>query len=257
MLCSLRVMVMLFNSDELTFQILNVDQFSHVAGFFCVEARPFAALSYRLSGSATFEINGSSFKSYPGNILYLPDGVDYSAEYTDGESIVVHLLGCNYRQVEYYVLHNPRYLERLFIEMLEDWRATHRINRVKAAVYTLLQELEDDQVKNYGAALSTCLSYLQEHFRDPMLKVSDLCRIGGISESVLYRKFQMYFAVSPKQYILRMRLNYAMQLLARGDESVRNISNLSGFKDEKYFSRIIKERFGEPPSFFLGLGSRT
>lgn len=221
-----------------------------------MDARPFSALSFRVCGSAAFEVGDMVFQSCPGNILFLPSGVNYSARYTDGESIVVHLAGCNYRQVEYYTLHNPRYLQKMFSSMLDDWRTSLRVNKVKAAIFSILHTLEEDQAQNYGDALNDCLSYIQEHFCDPELKISDLCLISGISESVLDRRFQMCFGLSPKQFILKMRLNYAIQLLTRGNDSVRNVSRLAGFRDEKYFSRIVKERFGQSPSAFLGLGPR-
>lgn len=41
---------MIYNFEGLSFQILTVDRFSHKDGCFKVKERPYAALSFRLSG---------------------------------------------------------------------------------------------------------------------------------------------------------------------------------------------------------------
>ena len=47
---------MIYNFDNLSFQILTVDRFFHQKGFFEVNTRPYAALSFRVSGTGDFEI---------------------------------------------------------------------------------------------------------------------------------------------------------------------------------------------------------
>ena len=47
---------MLYNFDELSFQILTIDRFLHKEGIFQVKERPYAALSFRVSGTGNFKI---------------------------------------------------------------------------------------------------------------------------------------------------------------------------------------------------------
>ena len=42
---------MIYNFDELAFQVLTVDRFYHHKGTYSVKARPYAALSFRVSGT--------------------------------------------------------------------------------------------------------------------------------------------------------------------------------------------------------------
>ena len=62
------------------------------------------------------------------------------------------------------------------------------------------------------------------------------------------RAFLQHFGVSPKQYIIKLRMNKALQLLVENKLSVKEISFLCGFSDDKYFSRAFREKYGYPPS---------
>ncbi|MDY6313601.1 MAG: helix-turn-helix transcriptional regulator [Clostridia bacterium] len=95
-----------------------------------------------------------------------------------------------------------------------------------------------------------CIAYINDNFCNPDLKIPDICRIGHISEATLRRKFLMYREMSPKQYLMKLRMNKALTLLVKGEYSVKEISRISGFNDEKYFSRIFKKTYSLPPSSF-------
>ena len=110
--------------------------------------------------------------------------------------------------------------------------------------------LEQFYLENRGTYLSSCLSYLENHFQDASLRLCDLCRAGSFSESSLRRAFCRSFGLSPKQYLLEKRLRFAASLLAEKQISVKEAAFAAGFTDEKYFSRCMKKKYGAPPSAF-------
>ena len=89
---------------------------------------------------------------------------------------------------------------------------------------------------------------MDEHFRDPNLNIEAVCNIGFMSVSSLQRAFNKYLRVSPKQYLIRLRMNHALNLLTMNELSVKEIAFACGFTDEKYFSRAFKKRYGYPPT---------
>jgi hypothetical protein len=91
---------MIYNFDNLIFQILTVDRFYHNKGIFNVKARPYAALSLRVAGTGEFKIGGKSFVTAPGDILFIPADAPYEVEYSVSESIVANLECCNYTEPE-------------------------------------------------------------------------------------------------------------------------------------------------------------
>ena len=53
---------------------------------------------------------------------------------------------------------------------------------------------------------------------------------------------------SPMQYILSIRINNAVSLLETTDYNVTEISNIVGYDNPLYFSRIFKKQKGVSPS---------
>ena len=97
-------------------------------------------------------------------------------------------------------------------------------------------------------AVENCVRYIDEHYCDPKLDVEMLCDISFLSVSSLQRAFARCLAMSPKQYLIQLRMNRALELLTKNELSVKEISVACGFTDEKYFSRAFKKRYGYPPS---------
>ena len=242
---------MIYNDDELSFQILIVDRFFHKKGVFDVDSRPYAAFSFRLTGDAKFEIAGKSFYVKSGDILYIPANMPYKVEYSCSESIVVHFSDCSYQEPENITPENPTAMEACFQRLLESWNETGSVNGAKSAVYDILERISrDKKMAASDTALFNCVRYLEEHAFDVDMDVEEICRIGFMSASSLQRAFNEHFGMSPKQYLIKLRMSQALTLLAEGTLSVKEISDACGFRDDKYFSRAFKRKYGYPPSHF-------
>ena len=242
---------MLYNFDELTFQILTVGLFSHKTGFYEVSPRPYAAVSFRLSGTGRFEIDGKQFTSSKGDVLFLPANMGYKVEYSPSESIVVHFSDCNYCEAENVSSGNTRLMEEMFRDLLQKWEEAGSINGAKAAVYTILDRLSDNKKRlENDTAFQSCLQYLEHHAFDADLKMDAVCRAGFMSPSGMQRTFHQHYGMSPKAYLSKLRMSRALSLLAQNLLSVGEIAEACGFRDEKYFSRAFKTAYGYPPSKF-------
>lgn len=242
---------MIYNFDDLSFQILTVDRFFHKAGVFEVKARPHAAFSFRVSGMGRFEVANKSFTVKEGDVLFLPANTPYKVEYSVSESIVVHFIDCNYDETENISLENQAAIEVRFNRLLESWREKRSVNAVKAGVYEILERISNDKkMAMSNTAFANRVRYMEEHFCDPELDIEAVCRFGFMSASSMQRAFLEHFGISPKQYLTKLRMNRALALLAEGNCSVKEIAEACGFRDEKYFSRAFKKKYGYPPSHF-------
>lgn len=102
---------------------------------------------------------------------------------------------------------------------------------------------------NSSQLLSPAIAYLQEHLFDPTLKISKLHTLCNVSDTYFRRLFITRFGISPKQYVLRKRLQKAKALLDHGEHnSIAQVAALSGFEDPLYFSKLFRQRYGFPPS---------
>lgn len=240
---------MLDNYDDLLFQILTVDRFFHKKGEFHVAARPYAALSFRDSGTGTFKIGNKTLHTKPGDVLFIPSNASYEVEYSTSESIVVNMAYCNYSEAEVFELQPKSDVAILFSHLLAEWQEHHSFNRAKATIYTILERIREyNKTKIENTALAECIQYIELNFCDAELDIKNICNARFLSRSSLYRLFVNYFSMSPKEYIIKLRMNKAVMLLVESDLSIKEISSVCGFSDDKYFSRVFKNTYGYPPS---------
>ncbi len=71
-----------------------------------------------------------------------------------------------------------------------------------------------------------------------------------VSVSYLSHAFKKVYGVGMTQYINQVRLEKAKELLIHSSLSVSEIARQTGFRDEKYFSRLFHRTVGCPPSQF-------
>ena len=238
---------MIYNFDELSFQILTVDRFFHKDGFFKVKARPYAALSLRTKGTGRFKIGERSFLTKQGDVLFLPADTPYEVDYSVSESIVVHLKQCNYREAE--LFEGVSGVTSHFSLLREDWETLHSTLRAKAGIYSILEKIKSIKESSMeSTAFFTVLDYVKMHFCDDVLDIATLCKIGFISPSSLRRMFLQYLGMPPKEYVVKLRMEKALRLLTENRLTVRQIAVACGFSDEKYFARAFKQKHGYPPS---------
>ncbi len=77
--------------------------------------------------------------------------------------------------------------------------------------------------------------------------LSDLCKV---SYSYVKKLFMQKFKVSPKRYIVSLKMNYACELIKYGEYSVSKIAEMCGYPDIYAFSHQFKLEFGQSPTEF-------
>jgi YesN/AraC family two-component response regulator len=70
-----------------------------------------------------------------------------------------------------------------------------------------------------------------------------------INPSYLSREFSKYFGdLSFGEYIRKMRIEKAQELMNDAAYSLTEIAYLTGFSDQSHFTRIFKKHTGQSPS---------
>lgn len=93
---------------------------------------------------------------------------------------------------------------------------------------------------------------IQAHLGDPDFGVPELCRELGVSRAQCYRKFKAITNQSLADFIRRVRLHKARQLLETSGLNVTEVAAASGFANLSSFSRSFKEEFGITPRDTIG-----
>ena len=242
---------MIYHVENLSLHPLQVGRVTHKEGHFSVKARPFAAFAYRLHGSASFRVGDIAFTSEAGDITYIPAFISYEADYTEGESLVLHMRACNYQVSENIRPSGSSFLLGLMEEMEAAWQRSEPL-LVKSLFFRILHVLSESERQDRDEDILVVLRYLEEHLCDPSLLLTEVARAGFMSVATLRRKFEKHFGISPKEYLIRRRLDRGISLLI-GGAAVSEAARACGFRDEKFFSRTVKAHYGVPPSAIRSL----
>jgi AraC-like DNA-binding protein len=95
--------------------------------------------------------------------------------------------------------------------------------------------------------LAAVAEHLKENYRHP-LDLTYLSRISGLSERQLERKFRATFQTTPRNYLIKMRVVAACELLISSTLALTEIALEVGFYDHSDFSRQFRRHMGESPT---------
>ena len=78
--------------------------------------------------------------------------------------------------------------------------------------------------------------------------VPKLASMMNMSHSTLYRKIRNLLGITGNEYIRKVRLNKAYQMLTSKEFNISEVAYQCGFNDVSYFRKCFKEEFGVLPS---------
>jgi PAS domain S-box-containing protein len=90
-----------------------------------------------------------------------------------------------------------------------------------------------------------CIDFMQQNFMNN-ISIKSLAELSCMSLSTFERKFKKHFGCSPNQYIKRLRLEEACQLLVAG-YNIQRVALDCGFCDQSYFTREFRLLMGLTP----------
>jgi AraC family transcriptional regulator, exoenzyme S synthesis regulatory protein ExsA len=79
------------------------------------------------------------------------------------------------------------------------------------------------------------------------LTLNDYAVLSGRSLSTFHRDFKRYNDITPKQYLLDLKLEYAYDLLNNSDTSVSEISYEIGYENVSHFIKAFKKKYNTTP----------
>ena len=105
--------------------------------------------------------------------------------------------------------------------------------------------------------LQHALNFIRNNYRHD-IKVQDIAQYAQVDRSYLYRLFMEEFHISPKQYLIRQRLQCAMDLLAHSNLNTTEIAYASGFADPSAFCSHFRRLTGFTPKHYRSIdGKKT
>jgi len=97
------------------------------------------------------------------------------------------------------------------------------------------------------AVFSRACRYIDEH-ADSLSSLPPVCRAAGVGMAHLSRLFQRYLGETPRTYLMRRKMQVAVDLLAGDGVSVGETAEALGFATPFAFSRAFRRVTGRTPS---------
>ena len=102
-------------------------------------------------------------------------------------------------------------------------------------------------------SLQPFVNHVRQNLQAP-LRGAELAEVVGCTPEQLDRRVRRVFGLSPKQYVLRVKVERAMELLADSDAGLSEIANEAGFYDQSDFSKRFARATGRTPAQFRSHG---
>jgi len=93
------------------------------------------------------------------------------------------------------------------------------------------------------------LEFIYERFLDD-ISIDDIAKVAGFSKYHTIKLFKKKLALTPHQYILRLRVEEAIKLIKKGLPLVE-VAYHCGFSDQSHFIKEFKKIYGIAPSHLI------
>lgn len=97
-----------------------------------------------------------------------------------------------------------------------------------------------------GAIVIKALFYLNRHFKEKISRWR-LSEELNASEDYLSRIFRYQMGITLWDYLNRLRIAYAVELLVESSDTVAEVAAKAGFQDQAYFCRVFRKLRGTTP----------
>ena len=239
---------------------------SHIVGTrqYYANTHRYYELSYVLDGESLSTYNGKTVRNSPGTVQFLPKKTAENKHYIDfisKYSCITFFFDSDVplsNEIMTFDLSNNSKVKAIFEKALHIWSRgeTGHYHKCASLLYRVLYEVEKSCCADYMASsaekrIEPAVEYIHNYYCDRDFSYECLPALCGLKYSYFFRLFVKRFGISPSQYVKKMKIEKACQLLWINKFSVTQIAEMLGYSDVYYFSRQFKDQMGVAPSHYV------
>ncbi|OPH60287.1 hypothetical protein BC351_17465 [Paenibacillus ferrarius] len=135
-----------------------------------------------------------------------------------------------------------------------DYQALHQMMELQGLTYymakmtaQLAETFQHCGAQDAGSPVKEITDFLQKHYFEE-LSLVDVATRFHMDPSYLSKLFKAVTNENFIEYLTRLRMEKACELLRASDRKVNDISELVGYENQRYFSHVFKKFTGQTPS---------
>jgi len=220
--------------------------------FDSIKNRATYGLSFCIDGQITYTHNGKEYVSNKSCAVILPKGKSYTLRGDRAGTFPVINFDCLAPLCDTHTV-IPIDDAAPFVSDFNLLCVAVRIEKDRAKAmsifYGIIHKLSRG-ISDFGV-LTPALDFVKSNFAAFDISNSVLAEKCGISEVYFRRLFFDKFKITPKQYIIGLRLDKAKQILSGGEMKISEVAEECGFTNPYHFTRFFKEKVGINPGEYM------
>lgn len=167
-----------------------------------------------------------------------------------------NIVSCCYRSLPLTPLHDDTVHD---LKIKEAVSVSKNYQELLENLWYIFEELIDirSEKSPYKESISILMNKIDKFIRANLasyINTRTLSEQFGLVPSYLSKLFKDYKGISPSDYLLRLRIEKAKELIAsQPDFLTKDIAESIGFSDPLYFSKIFKKETGMTPSEYKSI----
>ena len=224
----------------------------------------FIDLTYLFEGRATYTINGIAYEAEKGDLICAPRGSVRYAEIDPNNPMSCYASNIWLVNIQGSPMDLPFPVHSklgicddimsMYHELNREWinkKSGYSLKVCSLLMGILHRYFSLLYYKNNGSSydprIQTVIKYMYNNI-EASISVDDLAGLVGLNASYFGTLFSKTTGFSVKEYINRIKIDNAENLISSGEFSVSEAARRSGFNDMFYFSKIFKKIRGYSPS---------
>nr|WP_139189719.1 AraC family transcriptional regulator [Evansella caseinilytica] len=103
--------------------------------------------------------------------------------------------------------------------------------------------------ENLPDSIARAVHFIQAYYATP-LTVEEIASAAGISKYYLIKRFREMMNMTPVQYLTKVRLEKAFELLSYSNDPIKEIAVKVGYANDNYFNKVFRRIVGISPGEF-------
>ncbi len=212
-------------------------------------------LEFFLSSSGTAVLNGKKIPHKRGLTLFItPNTKRYSVG--NFSCFYIHFMPDErfleiIKDFETFESFQNFYLSEQFLKIIDLYNSNDINSRLdlEAEVISLIKTVLFKKDLSKDESIENAVRFIENNF-EKNIDLIDIAKEINLSPTYFHKKFKEFYGITPREYLLKIRLKNAKKLLLTSDMTFFEISENCGFSSQAYFNFQFKKETNMTPSEF-------